>query len=90
MEDALLVPAGDSTALITYHSVQLDFPVLEYRPFRNFSLDQSSSLVFQINFGVDLPYDEAVVLPVGIADPELKAVWYIGLRAAFDWRYYFK
>ena len=54
-KDAILVPAGEETYLLTYKSVQLDFPFLEYRPFRTFSLDQSSSLVFQFNFGVDIP-----------------------------------
>lgn len=88
-QDAIIVPTGDITNLLTYKSVQLDFPVLEYRPFRTFSLDQSSSLVFQLNFGVDLPYGQELILPEGGTIPELKSVWYIGLRTAFDWRYYF-
>ena len=87
--DAILVPINDTqTSLLNYKSTQLDFPVLEYRPFRTFSLDQSSSLVLQFNFGVDIPYDVVVVAPEGIDTPELRPVWYVGLRAAFDWRYY--
>ena len=88
-KDAILVPEGDVTNLITFKSVQLNFPVLEYKPFRTFSLDQSSSLSFKLSFGVDLPYDEVLILPEGGAPPELKAVWNIGLTAEFDWRYYF-
>ncbi len=87
--DALLVPIDDTqTSLLNYKSTQLDFPLLEYRPFRTFSLDQSSSLVFQFNFGVDIPHSVVLVAPEGIETPELRPVWYVGLRAAFDWRYY--
>lgn len=88
--DALLVPIDDqTTALVNFRSTQLDFPIVEYRPFRTFSSDQSSSLVFQLNFGVDIPHNESVRLPEGVETPELRPVWYIGLRTAFDWRYYF-
>jgi hypothetical protein len=66
----------------------LDFPIVKYRPFRTFSLDQSSSLVLQLNFGVDIPHSETAVFPVGIETPELGSVWSVGLRTAFDWRYY--
>jgi hypothetical protein len=88
-KDAILVPTGEGTNLLSYKSVQLDFPFLEYRPFRTFSLDQSSSLVFQFNFGVDIPYGTSLVAPEGASISELKPVWYLGLRTAFDWRYYF-
>ena len=89
-KDAILVPIdNDETALLNFKSTQLDFPIVEYRPFRTFSLDQSSSLVIQLNFGVDIPHNESVVLPEGIETPELLPVWYVGFRAAFDWRYYF-
>ena len=83
-KDAILVPIdNDETALVNFKSTQLDFPIVEYRPFRTFSLDQSSSLVIQFNIGVDIPHNETVAIP------EVQPVWYIGLRTAFDWRYYF-
>jgi len=92
-KDALLIPGQgankDQTTIITYKSTQLDFPVVEYRPFRTFSLDQSSSLVIQLNVGVDIPYSETVIAPEGDPVPDLDAIWYIGMRFAFDWRYYF-
>jgi hypothetical protein len=90
LKDAILVPIeNNETALVNFKSTQLDFPFFEYRPFRTFSLDQSSSLVIQLNFGIDIPHNESVALPEGIKTPELHPVWYIGLRTAFDWRYYF-
>lgn len=89
INDAILVPVDDdNTVLVNFKSTLLDFPVLEYRPFRTFSLDQSSSLVIQFNFGVDIPHGEQTVLPEGSETPELRPVWYIGIRTAFDWRYY--
>ena len=87
-QDAIIIPSGNITNVITYKSVQLDFPVLEYRPFRTFSLDQSSSLCFKLSFGVDFPYDEEIVVPEGGVLPELKPVWNVGLTMEFDWRYY--
>jgi len=88
-QDAILVQENSIYSVLTYKSVQLDFPVVEYRPFRTFSLDQSSSLRLYLSFGVDFPYDAQVVAPEGGTIPELKAVWNIGLTAEFDWRYYF-
>ncbi len=88
--DAILVPLDEvRTALIDYKSTQLDFPIVEYRPFRTFSIDQSSSLFIQLNVGVDIPHSETLVAPQGAKLPDLRPVWYIGLRTAFDWRYYF-
>lgn len=87
-KDAILVPQDNLTQLINYKSVQLSFPILEYRPIRTFSLDQSSSLLFQLEFGVDIPYGETVVSPVNTQNPDLKTVFYLGLRTALDWRYY--
>jgi hypothetical protein len=92
-KDAVLIGGQglnkDETTLISLKSTQLDFPIVEYRPFRTFSLDQSSSLVIQLNFGVDIPHSESVVAPDGASLPELKSVWYVGMRIAFDWRSYF-
>jgi hypothetical protein len=87
-QDALIVNDNNQPSILTYKSVQLDFPVVEYRPFRTFSLDQSSSLRFYLSFGVDFPYNAQLVAPENGTLPELKPVWNIGLTAEFDWRYY--
>ena len=89
-KDAILVPRDDgTTTLVSYKSTQLEFPIVEYRPFRTFSLDQSSSLVFQLQIGVDIPHSESILAPPGATVPDLETVYFIGLRTAFDWRYYF-
>ena len=80
---------GLNTTLVEYRSTKIDFPLLEYRPLRTFSQDQTSSLMIQINAGVDIPAHAKTLSPVGDPVPELKNVWYAGLRVLFNWRHYF-
>ncbi len=93
-KDVLIVPGDDGsnseTTLNSYKSLQLDFPIIEYRPFRTFSLDQSSSLVIQLRIGVDIPRSNKVLVPIDAETPELKSIWYMELAFAFDWRQYIK
>jgi hypothetical protein len=76
------------TALF-YKSTLLDFPILEYRPFRTFSLDQSSSLIIQFSAGFDIPYGASVIYPTNQPLPELQTVWQAGIRFLFNWRHYY-
>ncbi len=83
------VEGGESGhVLANLRSVQLDFPVLEYMPFRSFSTDQSSSAVIQLYGSVDIPVSVSEIFPPEAPEPELNSVWEIGLRAAFRWRHY--
>jgi hypothetical protein len=82
----------ESLYILSYESIQFEFPFLEYRPFRSFSTDQSSSLLVQFYGGFDVPSN---VQDLSSTDeqtsyvPELKTVWYVGARLVFDWRHYF-
>jgi hypothetical protein len=88
-KDVMIVPYDDeSAALIRYQSTQWDFPFVEYRPFRTFSTNQSSSMVVQFSFGFDYPHSQELIIPDEGEPPELNTIWYIGMRIAFDWRYY--
>jgi hypothetical protein len=83
--------AGSSVprALMALSSIQLEFPVIEYRPFRTFSSEQSSSIVFQLYGAVDIPSRTSLVAPLeGEKSVSVEPVWLIGGRMAFDWRYY--
>jgi hypothetical protein len=83
------VEGGESGhVLANLRSLQLDFPVLEYMPFRSFSTDQSSSAVIQLYGSVDIPIGVSEIFPSDAPEPELNSVWEIGLRAAFRWRHY--
>jgi len=68
---------------------QLNFPFFEYRPFRSFSLNQSTSLADQFNFGVDIPGKVTMLEPANAPAVPLKTIWFLGVRVYFDWRYYF-
>jgi hypothetical protein len=88
--DSLIAPpsAGRPLSIVDYKSTYYDLPILEYRPFRSFSSNQSSSVMFQLFGGIDVPYGDATVAPVGAPAVKLSPVYSIGLRMVFDWRYY--
>ncbi len=76
--------------VISYRSTMVEFPILEYRPFRSFDADQRSSLFIQIYGAADFPHNITVLESVSgtTTPPELDTVWSLGLRLVFDWRHY--
>ena len=78
-------------SIISYRSTQIEFPILEYRPFRSFEVDQRSSLFLQFYGGVDIPHNVELLstTSTNATIPVLKNVWYLGTRLIFDWRHYF-
>jgi hypothetical protein len=91
-EDQLVAPAeepGGNGRIVSYKSISYEMPILEFRPYRAFSMNQSSSVVFQLYGGLDVPRSARVVLPEDGAPVALDTIWFLGLRMAFDWRYYF-
>jgi len=88
-KDVIIIPTeNDEKALLQYQSTQFDFPIVEYRPFRTFSTDQSSSMIVQFGFGFDYPHNQKLIYPEQKDVSELDTMWYLGIRIAFDWRYY--
>ncbi len=86
------VAPGDSPGsiwLVGVRSTAIELPILEFRPYRQFSANQSSALLLQLFTGVDMPRGGQVVLPAGAPNVPLHNVWFVGLRVAFDWRYYY-
>ncbi len=89
--DQLVVPSDRADGLgriINYKSIYFELPIVEYRPYRSFSSNQSSEVVFQFFAGIDIPYDYSVERPIGGTPADLQNVYSIGLRMLFDWRYY--
>ncbi len=88
--DSLVALSSKSPQLsiVDYKSTYYDLPILEYRPFRSFSSNQSSSVMFQLFAGIDVPYGYSTVAPEGAPSVKLGPVYSIGLRMVFDWRYY--
>jgi hypothetical protein len=81
------VPPLDVTA-VAVTSLQVEFPILDYRLFRTFSLNQSSGLMIQPYLGFDTPTGSSVVSPLGAATPHLHTIITGGIRVVFDWRHY--
>jgi len=77
-DDAMRIPTpgvGPTNATrVAFRSLQVELPILEYRPFRSFALDQSSSLVIQFYAGFDTPLQSSVVFPEGAPKPGLRTV----------------
>jgi len=76
--------------LVAVSSIQVDFPILEYRPFRSFSRTQTSSVLIQFYAGFDKPTQTSVVSPVGAPPPNVRTIGLAGIRVALDWRYYLR
>lgn len=88
-KDRLLVPLSPiDSRLVNFDSVYFEIPIAEYRPYRAFSSHQSSEVLFQLFVGADVPTNIETILPQGASVPDLQTVWSIGLRFAYDWRYY--
>jgi hypothetical protein len=84
------VPPNNATVL-SLSSTQFEFPIVEYRPFRSFSMDQSSSVLIQLYYAIDVPNGTGTVTsPTGAPAPSLQNIQMLGLRVMFDWRHYFR
>lgn len=87
--DAIFVPdSAGNLYVLSYRSAKLDFPVLEYRPLRSFSQDQSAILKVQLSFGPDVPYKVNVLAPATQSPIQLRTVWHATVRIIFNWRHY--
>jgi hypothetical protein len=91
-DDSLLAPGsppGTGPRVVQFESTYLDFPILEYRPYRAFDTTQTSALILQLFGGVDFPNKGNVVFPPGAPGIDMDPVYSIGVRLVFDWRRYF-
>ena len=89
--DELIAPStapGETARTVQFKSTSFELPILEYRPYRAFSTNQSSSVLIQLFAGIDVPRGASTILPAGAAVPALRTVEFVGLRLVFDWRYY--
>lgn len=80
---------GDVPRVVNFKSTYLDFPILEYRTYRSFGANNSSTLLFELFAGVDRPYHVPVSTPTGAPQVNLRTVYSVVMRIVFDWRYYF-
>ena len=83
------LPDGTSQyAVVQFKSVQLEFPMLEWTPFRTFATQLTFAGQVQLGFSVGLPVSTEVLYPVG-APFSTGPSWSVWLRGVFDGRYFF-
>ncbi len=95
VEDLMgVVPVGvlpDGTpqyGAVKFKSVQLQFPVLEWTPFRSFATQLTFAAQIQLGFSVGIPTSTQVMYPAGGAFTSSPG-WSVWLRGVFDGRYFF-
>ncbi len=93
-EDSFLALTTGSTGAqelvpVSLRSIDFDVPIVEIRPFRDFSEHQTSALLVQIGAGADVPTSVTTLYPPGAPAPDLKTSYYGYVRVFFDWRRYF-
>lgn len=86
----ITTPAGfTDLGLAEVHSLQIIFPVIDFRNFRIFTDTQSSGFHIQLFTGVDIPGRVTLIEPTEGNLPNARPIWFVGIRASLDWRYYF-
>ena len=80
---------GSDPRVVDFKSINFDFPILEYRPYRAFDTKQSSAVLFLLFAGAEVPQSSTVTWPPGAPGVKLETIYSIGLRMIFDWRRYF-
>lgn len=70
-------------------SIALNFPILEWTPFRTFATQLVFATVLQFGFGVEIPFTSPVVFPEGFGNAAIGPSYNFFLRAQFDGRYFF-
>ena len=78
---------NDNLQLVTHRSIFFDVPLVEYRPYRSFTSNQSSTVLFQLFAGIDVPHGEHD-FDDRSAPVNLDTIYSLGVRLLFDWRYY--
>jgi hypothetical protein len=94
VSDALaVVPGGvqpdgsNPYVVVQFKTVQLEFPVLEWTPFRTFATQLTFAGQVQLGFSVGLPVSTEVLYPPG-APFSTGPGWSVWLRGVFDGRYF--
>lgn len=84
------IPNGDAYDLypVSVRSIDVDVPILEIRPFREFGHRQTTTLLLQLGVGADIPTSLRVWVDGAYHEVGGDPAWYGYLKVAFDWRSY--
>jgi hypothetical protein len=76
------------TPIAAVRSIQLEFPIVRYGPFRAIPKNQRSRPGMQLYGGVDIPTWVTVVAPAGLGPPTVRHHRCAGVGGAVEWRNY--
>jgi len=82
-------PENPEIVPLAVKSLQWDFPVLEYRPFREYGTRYTFATFLQFGLGFDKPISAVLVEQPGVPAPPLQTRYLAYLRIFFDGRRYF-
>ena len=91
----ILTPVGPPPAPTSIYgaaklrSIALNFPIVEWTPFRTFATQLVFATVVQLGFGVEIPFTSPVVYPAGYGNAVIGPSYSVFLRAQFDGCYFF-
>jgi hypothetical protein len=92
-KDAFLAVVGNpedpDVIPLAVKSLQWDFPILEYRPFREYGTRYTFATFVQLGLGFDHPISAVIVDQPGVPAPPLQNRYFGYLRIFFDGRRYF-
>jgi hypothetical protein len=74
--------------VVQFKSINLDFPVIEWTPFRTFETQLTFAAALQLGFAVGIPTSTEVLSPAGYNGFQAGTAWSIYLRGLFDGRYF--
>ncbi len=82
-------PEGRVVEPIGIKSIQWEFPILEYRPFREYGMRYGFATFLQLGGGVDRPVQAVVIGRPDAMPPPVQTRYYGFIRIFFDGRRYF-
>jgi hypothetical protein len=82
-------PSGRTVEPIAVKSIQWEFPLVEYRPFREYGSRYTYATFLQIGAGLDRPVEAVIVGRPDVPGPTLRTRYFGFVRIFFDGRRYF-
>lgn len=75
-------------AVVELETIELELPVVEYRPFHEFAMRQAFTLAVQLGYAADIPTAIRVLNMPDLPRPDVSPAHMVTLRLVFDVRHY--
>lgn len=75
-------------AVVELQTLELEFPIVEYRPFHEFAMREAFTMAVQLGYAADIPTSLKILNMPDIPKPDLSPAHLVTLRIVFDVRHY--